>query len=139
MRELEEGLTFGARFRLIRRLGRGGMGEVWLARDAELNEDVALKILDPGLAESPEFVDLLRSECRKARRLVHPNIVRVYDFHSHSGRFFISMQFIDGAGIGALRGERLDRILRAVLPIADALEFAHQEGIIHRDIKPRMS
>ncbi len=135
MRELEEGLTFGARFRLIRRLGRGGMGEVWLARDAELNEDVALKILDPGLAESPEFVDLLRSECRKARRLVHPNIVRVYDFHSHSGRFFISMQFIDGAGIAALRGERLNRILRAVLPIADALEFAHQEGVIHRDIK----
>ena len=78
MRELEEGLTFGARFRLIRRLGRGGMGEVWLARDDELNENIALKILDPGLAESPEFVELLRSECRKARRLVHPNIVHHY-------------------------------------------------------------
>jgi tetratricopeptide (TPR) repeat protein len=135
MRELEEGLTFGARFRLIRQLGRGGMGEVWLARDEELNEDVALKVLDPELAKSPEFVELLRSECSKARRLVHPNIVRVYDFHSHSGRFFISMQFIDGASIAALHGERLDRILTAVLPIADALEFAHQEGIIHRDIK----
>ena len=135
MRELEEGLTFGARFRLIRQLGRGGMGEVWLARDEELNEDVALKVLDPELAKSPEFVELLRSECSKARRLVHPNIVRVYDFHSHSGRFFISMQFIDGASIAALHGERLDRILAAVLPIADALEFAHQEGIIHRDIK----
>ncbi len=135
MRELEEGLTFGARFRLIRRLGRGGMGEVWLARDDELNENVALKILDPDLAESPEFVELLRSECRKARQLVHPNIVRVYDFHSDSGRFFISMQFIDGANIGALRGERLDRIVAAILPIADVLEFAHQQGIIHRDIK----
>ena len=135
MRELEEGLTFGARFRLIRQLGRGGMGEVWLARDEELNEDVALKVLDPELAKSPKFVELLRSECSKARQLVHPNIVRVYDFHSHSGRFSISMQFIDGASIAALREERLDRILMAVLPIADALEFAHQEGIIHRDIK----
>ena len=135
MRELEEGLTFGARFRLIRRLGWGGMGEVWLARDDELNENVALKILDADLAESPEFVELLRFECRKARRLVHPNIVRVYDFHSHSGRFFISMQFIDGGSIGALRGARVESIVAAILPIADVLEFAHQEGIVHRDIK----
>ena len=77
MRELEEGQTLGTRFRLIRRLGKGGMGEVWLAEDCELAETVALKILDPELAGSTGFVELLRAECRIARGLVHPNIVRV--------------------------------------------------------------
>jgi serine/threonine protein kinase len=133
---LAQGLILSGRFRLIRRLGEGGMGEVWLADDEELAEPVAVKILNSRLSASAEFVDLLRQECSKARRLVHPNIVRVYDFHKDDEWYFISMQYIEGDNLGALRGAGYREILRNVLMVADALEYAHREGIVHRDIKP---
>ena len=82
MQGLVAGLTLSERFHLIRQLGVGGMGEIWLADDRQLEEQIAIKILSPALSDSVGFVDLLRDECRKARGLVHPNIVRVYDFHA---------------------------------------------------------
>ena len=75
MQGLSPGLNISDRFNLVRRLGVGGMGEVWLAHDSELDDSVALKILDPKFSSSPQFVDLLRQECSRARSLVHPNIV----------------------------------------------------------------
>jgi tetratricopeptide (TPR) repeat protein len=139
MQGLVAGLTLAERFTLIRRLGKGGMGEIWLADDRQLQEQVALKLLNSPAHQSDAFVNLLREECRKARGLVHPNIVRVYDFHAveleDGERFFISMQYVDGVTLVDSRGAEFQVITDQVLMVCDALEYAHRAGIIHRDIK----
>lgn len=135
MLDLVQGQQLSSRFFLVQALGKGGMGEVWLAEDRELKERVALKILDAKLAESKGMVNLLRNECRNSRRLVHPNIVRVYDFHGESGLYFISMGYIVGGDIGDRINAPVDDILEVIRPIADALQYAHGLGVIHRDIK----
>ena len=135
MQGLVAGLELAERFVLIRQLGKGGMGEIWLAEDSQLQERVALKVLDTALSKSAGFVDLLQQECRKARGLVHPNIVRVYDFHPDDQRFFISMQYIDGETLVQTRGKPFRTITHQVLMVCDALEYAHRAGIIHRDLK----
>lgn len=136
MAELSEGLTLDNRFRLIARLGSGGMGQVWLAADMQTDEQIALKILDAGLATTQGFVDLLEAECDKARRLMHPNIVRVYAAHHADGYHFISMQYVEGRSLAELRGRHWREIVESVLPLTDALEFAHKSGLVHRDVKP---
>jgi serine/threonine protein kinase len=133
MPELKSGQSFASRFTLIRRLGTGGMGEAWLARDEDLGTEVVAKFL-PG-DPTVDQVFLLRQECRNARRLAHPNIVRMFDFHQEGSRRFITMDYIDGDDIGALRGESPQKILRTVLPLVEALEYAHGEGVVHRDLK----
>ena len=135
MQGLVAGLILSERFHLIRQLGVGGMGEIWLADDQQLQERIAIKILSPALSDSDGFVDLLRDECRKARALVHPNIVRVYDFHADEKLFFISMQYVDGETLVASRGKPFQEIVRYTLMVCDALEYAHRAGIIHRDLK----
>jgi tetratricopeptide (TPR) repeat protein len=136
MTELAPGHTLLDRFRLDRLLGRGGMGQVWLATDSELGEEVALKILDDQLVGQPGMLDLLRHECRQARRLVHPNIVRIFDFHVDGPRAFISMEYVQGGELGQLRDAAPAEILRHVVPLADALAYAHGQGVVHRDVKP---
>ncbi len=140
MQGLAAGLTLSRRFKLVACLGKGGMGEVWLALDEELGEQVALKILIPELvaeaADEDRFVSLLQEECRKARKLVHPNIVRVYDFHADEAHRFISMQYVDGDNLCSMRSAPFQELLGPGLMICDALEYAHREGIVHRDIKP---
>ena len=136
MQGLVAGLTLSERFHLIRQLGVGGMGEIWLAADQQLGESVAIKVLSPKLGDSHKFVDLLRDECRKARGLVHPNIVRVHDFHVDGQLFFISMQYVDGQTLAAFRGKSFQEIIHCLLMVCDALEYAHRAGIIHRDLKP---
>ena len=136
MTELAPGQHLAARFRLDRLLGRGGMGQVWLAQDEELNEAVALKILDAVLVDRPGMLDLLRHECRQARRLVHPNIVRVFDFHQDGRHAFISMEYVQGGELGQLRDAPPADILRHLVPLADALAYAHGQGVVHRDLKP---
>ena len=133
MPELTSGQSIASRFTLNRRLGTGGMGEAWLARDESLGIEVVVKFLsrDP----TDDQVSLLCQECRNARRLTHPNIVRVFDFHQEGSHRFITMDYIDGDDIGALRGESPQKILRTVLPLVDALEYAHGEGVVHRDLK----
>ncbi|MFQ5635155.1 MAG: serine/threonine-protein kinase, partial [Gammaproteobacteria bacterium] len=112
------------------------MGEVWLADDAELADRVALKLLDPRLSESAACVDLLRRECSRARSLVHPNIVRVFDFHAAGDRYFVSMQYIDGGTLLDSRGAAFQLIVHQALMVCDALDYAHRAGLIHRDVKP---
>ncbi|MDJ0723421.1 MAG: serine/threonine-protein kinase, partial [Desulfobacterales bacterium] len=128
------------RFRLLARLGRGGMGEVWLARDTELEIRIALKLLIPRLATAEGAVAFMKNECRAARGLTHPGIVRVYDFHQHNDLAFISMEWIEGPTFdrwdpppdetGLVRA----RALRAV---AEALDHIHGQGLVHRDVKAR--
>jgi len=135
MEGLVTGLIFSDRFTLIRQLGRGGMGEIWLADDAQLAERVALKLLDPRCAESAGLVDLLRTECSRARALVHPNIVRIFDFHQTDGRYYISMQYIEGDTLASTRGAPFQQIVQQSLMVCDALAYAHRAGLIHRDVK----
>jgi len=135
MTELAEGLALGSRFRLISRLGDGGMSEVWLAHDAEREQEIALKILDQELARLQGFVNLLQAECDKAGRLRHPNIVRVYATHAEDDLHFISMEYIPGPSLKSLRGADWPIVLKTLLPLTEALEYAHNAGVIHRDIK----
>ncbi len=136
MLTLSKGQQLSDRFTLLSLNGQGSMGDVWLAQDGELGERVALKILNPDFTGSPAMVDLLRHECRNARRLIHPNIVRVFDFHADNDVFFISMQYIEGADFSQFRGLEYKRFLGRLLPILDALDYAHSLGMVHRDLKP---
>lgn len=136
MTELAPGQNLANRFELIRLLGQGGMGQVWLAKDAELGEEVAVKVLDDRLTNQAGMLELLRRECRQARRLVHPNIVRVYDFHQDDGRAFITMEYVAGGEIDRFRDAQPAEILRHIIPLTDALAYAHTQGVIHRDLKP---
>jgi len=138
MHALASGDPLDSRFVLIRPLGRGGMAEVWLVRDNELGEEVAAKIIPPGATE--ETVALLRRECQNARRLSHPNIVRVnivrvFDFHRGENRNFITMAFVEGEDLTALRCAPPREILRALIPVAEAVGHAHRNGVVHRDLK----
>lgn len=111
------------------------MGEVWLASDNLLEERVALKFIKPALFSSSELVTLLRQECRNARRLSHPNIVRVFDFHSAAPWYFLSMEYVEGCDIGQISGQSYKRILFTLLPVIEALGYAHRLGLAHLDLK----
>ena len=133
MTALAPGHILGERFQLIRRLGEGGMGEVWLVEDLELSDRVVAKMVP--LEATEDQLTLLRRECRHARKLVHSNIVPVYDFHRASGVCFITMAYVDGTDIGSLRGRPIEDILPPLIAVADALVYAHARGIVHRDLK----
>ncbi|NHZ73461.1 MAG: protein kinase [Nitrospirae bacterium] len=133
MLHLESGTSLCSRFTLIRLLGRGGMGEAWLAGDRQLDQEVVTKIVPTDASEAT--IELLRQECRNARRLSHPNIVRVFDFHQCDGVSFITMEYVDGRSIESLRGAAFETLVEALLPLAEALEHAHRAGVVHRDVK----
>jgi tetratricopeptide (TPR) repeat protein len=134
MGALASGDSLDHRFSLIRPLGRGGMAEIWLVRDHELDREVAAKIVPPGASEGT--IALLRRECQNARRLAHPHIVRVFDFHHGEKRSFITMAFVEGVDLTRLRGGSPAEIIRVLIPVADALGYAHRLGVVHRDLKP---
>ena len=133
---------FADRYRLERRLGVGGMATVQLAFDTRLERYVAVKLLAEHLAEDASFVSRFRREALAAARLVHPNIVQVFDFGSdrHSGRQFIVMEYVDGHSCAELLRDNGPMPPRdAVEILAQAcrgLDYAHRNGVVHRDVKP---
>ena len=137
------GKVGSGRFTLIRELGRGGMGVVWLAQDTNLDEQVALKFLPPEVAADPVALSDLRRETVRSHRLTHPNIIRIHDFHQQAdGVAFFSMEYVDGMTLSAWRLERSEQVFSWgqlapwVKQLCAALEYAHGEGVIHRDLKP---
>jgi serine/threonine protein kinase len=126
-------------FDRIQLIGRGGMGVVYKARQIALDRIVALKILPPSNALTQGFVERFQREARSLAKLCHPNIVMVYDFGATNGLYYLVMEFVDGVDLRQMiRGRRLapSEALAVIPGICDALQFAHDEGVVHRDIKP---
>lgn len=142
--ELVPGSVVGAgRFALVKELGRGGMGVVWLAADQRLNEWVALKLFPPHIVLDPGALAKMREETFKSRRLTHPNIIRIHDlFEAPDETPFISMEYVDGPSLAHLLEKRpggvfpWEHLVPVLRQLCDALDYAHGEGVIHRDLKP---
>lgn len=138
---LQEGDEF-AGYRIVRRLGVGGMGEVYLAQHPRLPRQDALKVLAPAFQNDEQFRERFTREADVAATLLHPNIVPLYDRGDHRDRLWISMAYIDGSDAGALAQTFPDRVFAGdlvaeiVSAIADALDHAHDNGLLHRDVKP---
>jgi serine/threonine protein kinase len=135
MRVLEKGTQLADRYTLVRRLGSGGMSEIWIAQDRQTGKSVALKFLSPLLADNPGYRKLLHKEWQLGSMLMHANIVRVFEYHDVNEGPFYSLQFIDGPNIGVLTGEDIKIVLRPIGLIADALRYAHGKNVVHRDTK----
>ncbi|MEZ5177302.1 MAG: Stk1 family PASTA domain-containing Ser/Thr kinase [Acidimicrobiales bacterium] len=135
-----EQVVLNGRYELQRRVGRGGMAEVFLARDRLLDRPVAIKILFPEFATDPSFVARFRREAQAAANLNHPNIVGVYDWGKERGTYYIVMEYVDGRTVSdILRADGPIEAKRAAgiaADVAAALGFAHRKGVVHRDVKP---
>ncbi|MDB6007707.1 MAG: hypothetical protein JWR15_4694 [Prosthecobacter sp.] len=140
---LKSGSHVLSRFKLKRCLGRGGMGEVWLAHDDTLDEQIALKLLPRLIHFDERAVDDLKNETRRGRQLSHPNIVRVFDFYKDQDNVGIAMEFVDGENLAALHAREphgvftADKIASWVRQLLLGLDYAHRtENVVHRDLKP---
>src|SRR6266480_7836515 len=132
--------VYSGRYELLRHIARGGMAEVYLAHDRLLDRPVALKVLFPELSVDRSFVERFRREAQAAANLSHPNIVSVYDWGEEENTYFIVMEYVDGRPLSSLlKAEGMllpDRAAGICAEVAGALEFAHRNGVIHRDVKP---
>jgi tetratricopeptide (TPR) repeat protein/predicted Ser/Thr protein kinase len=138
---LPEGYEIGSRYRVVKVVGRGGMGAVYRVHDRELDRDVALKVIRPDIADSPTTLERFKREITLASKITHKNVLRVYDLGEADGLRFVTMQFVDGEDLAHLiRREGklpLPRILDVFTQTCRGLAAAHEQGVIHRDLKPQ--
>ncbi len=133
-----ENTVVDGRYRILNRLGSGGMAEVWCAQDTQLGRKVALKILQPRFAQDQEFVERFRREASAAAGLQHPNVVNVFDRGEFDGTYYIAMEYVQGASLRDLinEGMSVEAAVGVTRQILAAAKFAHSHGVIHRDFKP---
>ncbi|MEO8092219.1 MAG: Stk1 family PASTA domain-containing Ser/Thr kinase [bacterium] len=138
MRRFEQGQEVNGRYRLIAKIGSGGMADVWVATDQMLDRRVALKFLHERFAQDQQFVERFRREATAAAGLQHPNVVGVYDRGEWEGSHYIAMEFVEGASLKDLieRGLSVGEAVEITRQILAGARFAHERGIVHRDLKP---
>ncbi len=138
---LDIGAVLAGRYELLKLIGQGGMGAVYKARDKELDRVVALKLIRPELAKNPEVLRRFKQELILARQVTHKNVIRIFDLGQSDGIKFITMDFVEGQDLRSLLLEKSklapEQAARIMLQICRALEAAHAEGVIHRDLKPQ--
>lgn len=134
-------IVLSGRYRILNRLGSGGMANVYKARDLNLQRDVAVKILRTDLIEDPNFRARFLQEARSAANLTHPNIVTIYDFGHDSGQFFIIMEYVEGNDLKTvIRSQGQQSVQQAVdlmIQIGQGVGYAHRAGLVHCDLKPQ--
>jgi eukaryotic-like serine/threonine-protein kinase len=137
--EVSEGSVVDGRYRVLGRLGSGGMADVWLAEDTHLQRRVALKVLHRRFAQDREFVERFRREAESAAKLQDPNIVSVFDRGEFEGTYYIAMQYVEGATLKQLidRGLTPEQAVALIRQVLEAARFAHRNGVVHRDLKPQ--
>jgi serine/threonine-protein kinase len=139
---MNEGIEIAGRYRIEGRLGLGGMSTVHLAMDTRLERQVAVKLLAEHLADDPTFVSRFQREALAAARLVHPNVVQVFDsgLDQATGRHYIVMEYVPGQSVAQILRDRpqlgVDETLSIVIQACHGLDYAHRQGIVHRDVKP---
>jgi Tol biopolymer transport system component len=128
-----------AHYKILAKIGQGGMGEVYRARDTKLDREVALKVLPPEMADAPGRLDRFEREARAVAALKHPNIVTIHSVEEVDGLHFLTMELVEGKRLTNIlpkNGFPLDRVFEIAIPLADAVSSAHARGITHRDLKP---
>src|SRR5215472_10683434 len=136
---LEEIAKLFPQLEILEMLGRGGMGAVYKARQPRLDRFVALKIIAAERKSDPQFAERFEREARTLARLHHPNIVAIHEFGETGGNFYLLMEFVDGLTLRQMLQTRKltpEEALAIVPKICEALQYAHQQGVVHRDIKP---
>src|ERR1700758_2418263 len=132
--------VFSNRYELTHLIARGGMAQVYRARDRQLDRPVALKVLFPELSVARSFVERFRREAQAAANLSHPNIVPVFDWGEDMGTYYIVMEYVDGRALSSILRTagplHPDRAAEIAADVAAALAYAHRHGVIHRDVKP---
>jgi serine/threonine-protein kinase len=135
---VSEGSVVDGRYRVLRRIGSGGMADVWLAEDAHLQRQVALKVLHSRFAQDREFVERFRREAESAAGLHHPNVVAVFDRGEVDGTYYIAMQYLEGRSLKQLidLGLTPEQSVYLIRQVLEGARFAHRHGVVHRDLKP---
>ena len=140
-RALRVGSALGDRYEVLQQLGEGGMGAVYKVRDRELGRFVALKVIRPELAQNLDVLNRFKQELILARQVTHRNVIRIYDLAEADGVKFITMEFVEGKNLASLLGEKgkfaPKEAAGVIQQVCRALEAAHAEGVIHRDLKPQ--
>jgi serine/threonine protein kinase/tetratricopeptide (TPR) repeat protein len=133
------GTRLGSRYEIVQMLGEGGMGSVYKARDLELDRFVALKVIRPEFALHEEVLRRFKQELILARKITHKNVIRIFDLGEVDGVKFITMEYIEGQDLGSLAKEKLNAEKSAdiIYQVCTALDAAHSEGVVHRDLKPQ--
>jgi CheY-like chemotaxis protein len=139
--QLQTGQRFADRYEVIGTIGQGGMGMVYRAKDLELDEEVAIKTLRPEFVADESVLERFKTEIRLARRISHRNVVRIHDFGGSAGVDFLTMEYVEGLTVRQLLDQRgrleISSTLALARQLAASLEVAHEQGVIHRDIKPQ--